>query len=302
MSREMTEAKPQDAGEVWAASWAQTVGRRVKSERVRLGLTAAQLSERTAQVGYPIDRSAIARMESQPRPAIYVHHLLVLAAALGISPLSLLFDPTRAWTESTPGVTKSTIEALMSWWAINRDVSFKALVEEYDLLAQFQMSVSDAFRARRTYDEFASDDTEVNERREIEERVAAILNAQEWGRGVETEADHAVYELESVAYEMLRESEIGVAVSQAAYRIFRTRERMIREAPARTLLRLEARDVSTLRMVLSQRELGTYPQMPPDSSEKVDFVLTYGRQLGWEADTDSAPDNRDDPWGSQPAG
>ncbi|MEB3020392.1 helix-turn-helix domain-containing protein [[Mycobacterium] crassicus] len=64
----------------------------VKQRRTALRLTAAELSRRTAGLGYPISRGAIAKIESQARSGkIDVAEVLVLARALDVPPALLLF-------------------------------------------------------------------------------------------------------------------------------------------------------------------------------------------------------------------
>jgi transcriptional regulator with XRE-family HTH domain len=64
----------------------------VKRRRTALRLTAAELSRRTADLGYPISRGAIAKIESEARSGkIDVAEVLVLAKALDAPPALLLF-------------------------------------------------------------------------------------------------------------------------------------------------------------------------------------------------------------------
>lgn len=64
----------------------------VKQRRKALRLTAAELSRRTADLGYPISRGAIAKIESEVRSGkIDVAEVLVLARALDVPPALLLF-------------------------------------------------------------------------------------------------------------------------------------------------------------------------------------------------------------------
>lgn len=75
--------------ELTRAGW---FGFAVGSRRKALGLTAVELSKRTTELGYPISRGAIAKIESNLRSGkIDVAEVLVLAAALDIPPLLLLF-------------------------------------------------------------------------------------------------------------------------------------------------------------------------------------------------------------------
>jgi transcriptional regulator with XRE-family HTH domain len=81
-----TEAK---AYETTRSGW---FGNAVSWRRNALRLTASELARRTAELGYPISRGAIAKIESNVRSGkIDVAEVLVLAAALDIPPVLLLF-------------------------------------------------------------------------------------------------------------------------------------------------------------------------------------------------------------------
>ena len=68
----------------------QRIAQAIRS--VREGrLTAQQLAEETERLGHSISRSQIANYESGRKQSLDVAELLVIAAALGVSPLSLLF-------------------------------------------------------------------------------------------------------------------------------------------------------------------------------------------------------------------
>jgi transcriptional regulator with XRE-family HTH domain len=75
--------------ELTRAGW---FGNAVGWRRKALKLTASELSRRTAELGYPISRGAIAKIESNLRSGkIDVAEVLVLGAALDIPPVLLLF-------------------------------------------------------------------------------------------------------------------------------------------------------------------------------------------------------------------
>ena len=55
-------------------------------------MTAQQLAERTKELGYPVTRVAISKIESNSRAGkVDVAELLVLGAALGVPPVTLIF-------------------------------------------------------------------------------------------------------------------------------------------------------------------------------------------------------------------
>lgn len=80
----------------WEMDLAQRVGKAVKARRKALGLTAQQLERLTTDLGYPINRIAISKIETNNRAGkLDVAELLVLSAALDIPPILLLFPNYR---------------------------------------------------------------------------------------------------------------------------------------------------------------------------------------------------------------
>ena len=78
----------------WGEGVHQRIAQAIRS--VREGrLTAQQLAEETERLGHAISRSQIANYESGRKQSLDVAELLVIAAALGVSPLSLSV-PRRA--------------------------------------------------------------------------------------------------------------------------------------------------------------------------------------------------------------
>ena len=68
----------------------------IRSARERQGLTFDALSDRCSQLGFPLSRVVISKIESGFRPSITLPELLVLAAALGVPPLSLVLPVGKA--------------------------------------------------------------------------------------------------------------------------------------------------------------------------------------------------------------
>lgn len=74
--------------------WEKAVHERIAAaiKNAREGrLTAQQLADETKRLGYPISRSQISNYEVGRKQGLDVTELLVIAAALGVPPLPLLF-------------------------------------------------------------------------------------------------------------------------------------------------------------------------------------------------------------------
>jgi len=76
----------------WELEWAGQIGKAVQVRRKELGLTAQQLADRTKELGYPMTRSTIARIEGNHRAGkMDIAEVATLGMALGIPPVVLLY-------------------------------------------------------------------------------------------------------------------------------------------------------------------------------------------------------------------
>jgi hypothetical protein len=106
----------EDVGEGWAKELADRVGRAVKSARG--GKSAAWLSDRTAELGYRISPTVIAKLDSGHRGSVLsVAELLILAAALEVPPVALLFPELPDGDVSLFPGTKVRSENAMRWFS-----------------------------------------------------------------------------------------------------------------------------------------------------------------------------------------
>ena len=103
----------------WMARVAADIGQRVADYRREFGLTAQQLADRC---GVPsITRVVIARLENGRRGSVSTAELQVLANALGVPPVLLLFPLGRAGTvEVLPGRDVDPWAAI-EWFTGNSD-------------------------------------------------------------------------------------------------------------------------------------------------------------------------------------
>jgi hypothetical protein len=87
--------------------WAEGLHRRMATaiKAARASRSAQWLADETERLGYPISRAAIANYESGRKKGLDVAELLVLAAALRIPPLTILFpELPDGQVEVLPGV------------------------------------------------------------------------------------------------------------------------------------------------------------------------------------------------------
>jgi transcriptional regulator with XRE-family HTH domain len=103
----------ENIGEAWHAETAKRIGATVARCRKDAEMTAQQLAERCGALGAPIHRTTITKIENG-RPRFDLGELLILAAALGVPPIVLLYpDIPDGEIEVLPGWTAG------SWTAVN---------------------------------------------------------------------------------------------------------------------------------------------------------------------------------------
>ncbi|WP_181698933.1 helix-turn-helix domain-containing protein [Nocardia sp. GTS18] len=135
----------------WQIATAKRIGKAVAEARERLDLTAAKLAERTRDLGYPIHRTAITKIENGSRSGkLDVSELVVLAAALGVPPVELIFPamPTGP-VEILPGVEVPSSDAML-WFAGERmsvGVRKKSIPVTVPELAQATRTYANALQA-----------------------------------------------------------------------------------------------------------------------------------------------------------
>lgn len=112
----MEQAPEQAPDKDFNARVAERVGKQVASAREGIGgrrMTAQALANRTAELGQPLDRSVIAKLEKGLRQTITVAELLVLARALDVPPATLLFPLDQSEVELLPGEERGVWPSLL---------------------------------------------------------------------------------------------------------------------------------------------------------------------------------------------
>ncbi|WP_406817393.1 XRE family transcriptional regulator [Mycobacterium sp. M23085] len=98
----------------WQKSLSHRVGVAVRERRHTLKVSAADLARRTTELGYPISRVAIGKIENGHREGkMDLAELLVLAAALAIPPVMLIYPALpHGSVEVLPGLEVDSVDAL----------------------------------------------------------------------------------------------------------------------------------------------------------------------------------------------
>ncbi len=107
---------------------------------IRSRHAAEGLAERVTELGYPYSRSALVNLEYGRKSSIDLGELLVLAAALEVPPMLLLYpDLADGPVEALPGVRTTSFRAAL-WFGGHRCL----------LTVVFRQHSSDIFRAVQT--------------------------------------------------------------------------------------------------------------------------------------------------------
>jgi transcriptional regulator with XRE-family HTH domain len=99
--------------------WVEGLHRRMATaiKTARASRSARWLADETKRLGYPISRAAIANYESGRKKGLDVAEILVLAAALRVPPLSILFPELPDGTiELLPGLQTTSWDAA-AWFS-----------------------------------------------------------------------------------------------------------------------------------------------------------------------------------------
>ncbi|GAB4962835.1 helix-turn-helix domain-containing protein [Mycobacterium avium] len=97
----------------WARDLNARIRQAIRDEREKQGLSAAAVAERTN--GF-MSRDTLANLESGRKRAVDVPELIVLAHALGVSPLALIYpDLVDIEVEARPGVTMTAGDAALAF-------------------------------------------------------------------------------------------------------------------------------------------------------------------------------------------
>jgi transcriptional regulator with XRE-family HTH domain len=116
----------------WPDRLAAVIAGEVRRYRRLRGLTAQQVADRCADLGHDVPRSVLANLESGRRTTVTVAELLVLAAALEVSPVLLVFPLGRRENiEFLPGVERSTW-SVVEWFSGHGDYPAAVLPEDDD--------------------------------------------------------------------------------------------------------------------------------------------------------------------------
>ncbi|WP_445168255.1 helix-turn-helix domain-containing protein [Mycolicibacterium sp. Dal123E01] len=117
----------EDAGKAWTAALHERIRSTLREARDAARMSAQEVADETARLGYPMSRSGVARYEAGTKLGLDVSELLVLAAALRIPPVTLVFSGhPDGPVEVLPGDTRATTTAI-GWFCGDMTLSKDAV-------------------------------------------------------------------------------------------------------------------------------------------------------------------------------
>jgi transcriptional regulator with XRE-family HTH domain len=114
MSPQPRSREPKSA--TWEDRLSAQVGANIAAARGRLGVSAQWLSDRLGDLGAPLPRPTISQIETGQR-TVSLAEAISIAAALGVPPAELVFDPAERAVEALPGRADVTGEEACAWMA-----------------------------------------------------------------------------------------------------------------------------------------------------------------------------------------
>jgi len=118
-----------DGGKAWAEALHRRIAATVRHARTRAQMSAQDVADQTQQLGYALSRDKIANYESGRKQGLDVSELLVIAAALRVPPVTLLFDGHPGEdVELLPG-QQMPIVAALGWFCGDDNLSDDAVAK-----------------------------------------------------------------------------------------------------------------------------------------------------------------------------
>ena len=145
----------------WAERFTKSMGQAI--DTARQGKSDQWIADRTKELGHPLSRTAVSEYRRGIRKSMPITDLMVLAAALEVPPVALLFPGLATkQVEALPGESLTSIEALQ-WFTGERDRRFEK--SDHPLfstsISKFHIGDSPEFKLLKASREFIEEFHEV---------------------------------------------------------------------------------------------------------------------------------------------
>lgn len=131
-------------GASWSEALHARIAQAIRNARAGQRMSAQQLADETERLGYAISRSQIANYESGRKQGLDVAELTVIAAALRVPPVTLLFGgPPDEAIEVLPDEKGPSVSAL-AWFVGDRKLAWPGTeLELYEARDQANAAIAD---------------------------------------------------------------------------------------------------------------------------------------------------------------
>lgn len=129
-----------DTSEAWPAELAKRIGSAIRSTREMQHVSAVKLAARATELGFPIHRVAISKLESGERE-VTVPELIVLAAALNTAPLALLLSGTADEAIEVLPDNKMTNAAAIGWFTATTNATPAGVTRDRSATWQLELTM-----------------------------------------------------------------------------------------------------------------------------------------------------------------
>lgn len=253
------------SGDDWSAGLARSIAQEVRRHRLARGWSAQQLSSRCEALGVPIQRSVLANLESGRRTTVTVAEVTVLARALDVPPVALIYPVGYvADVEVSPGAWTSPLVAA-KWFTGQTFLGPEAaayaadsplrLLESHENRAEALCGLlDDRAEAREEMAAIAAQHPDLMKRyreadsglRLAEKHLKAAQDALTSGRGAN--ADRAL-ELQDLVHE-LQTLKAGLSGPMNEYRFIAERKKRLDE-----VIENRAKELYSLRVKIASQDL-----------------------------------------------
>jgi transcriptional regulator with XRE-family HTH domain len=144
-----------EQGPEWPARIAAQVGRQVARVRADKELTAQAVADRCTELGVPLDRATVSKLERGLRQTLTLGELIVLAEALEVPAIELIFPLDHETFEWLPGKHANTWHALKRFTGEGRALPVPVLDEslrDTDLFRMYDHYEREILAAQLTVD------------------------------------------------------------------------------------------------------------------------------------------------------
>jgi transcriptional regulator with XRE-family HTH domain len=129
-----------DNDQGWPAEVSRLIGAAIRDAREEQDVSAVKLAARTKDLGFPIHRVAISKLEAGER-AITVPELVILAAALNTVPLALLLPATAdATIQMLPG-NEMTGAAAIGWFTGTTSAAPAGVMRDPSMTSRLELTM-----------------------------------------------------------------------------------------------------------------------------------------------------------------